>query len=103
MDYIKVLSEQEKIELFDVLSSVTANPYLNYLSFENQINNLIEQEKIPYFFKETCQNIIEDRAKGQAAHVLKNCPIDLGFKLTDHNDPYQQKLNNKNINNSKLY
>ena len=96
MDYIKVLSEQEKIELFDVLSSVTANPYLNYLSFEHQINNLIEQEKIPYFFKEACQNIIEERAKGQAAHVLKNCPIDLDFKLTDHNDPYQQKLNNKN-------
>lgn len=77
-------SESEKSLLISELDTIHDNPYENYEIFSKSIGKLIENNKIPHFFIEICEQIAYERNSGiSLIHVLRNCPIDNNLPDTE--------------------
>jgi len=90
------LSDDEYDDLFDCLSGVDKDPYVDYLAFSAAVRDLIDRDEVPKFFVQVCSKISDERVSGESdAHVLRNCPIDREIPLFDQDDPVTDKYNKK--------
>lgn len=96
MDPVHTLSTAEHDELHAILGGVSKNPYADYRTFGNAIQDLIDQRSIPEFFLDVMGKIVDDRSTGRSyAHVLRNCPTDVDIPDFDSEDAVFDKYKKK--------
>jgi len=93
---LHTLAADEYDDLFDCLSAVDKDPYVDYPAFSAAVHDLIDRNQVPKFFVQVCGRINNERMSGESdIHVLRNCPIDREVPLFDQEDPVTDKYEKK--------
>lgn len=91
-----VFTDFQRAELKDVLESVDKNPYAEYPAFARAVADLVDRGDVPAPLLAATDRIRADRAEGrQAAHALRNCPLDDVVPELDQDDPLASKYATK--------
>ncbi|WP_203561416.1 taurine catabolism dioxygenase TauD [Ideonella livida] len=90
------LSEHDKEALTSTFLKLSTNPYSEYLAFKEEISHLATSSALPDALTSACERILVARETGgEAAYLLRNCPLDPEVPVFDQDDPVTDKYRQK--------
>lgn len=90
------LGDRDRETLVSIFLKLSTNPYRDYVAFHEEIADLAKKRSIPDALTRACEQIRTARTTdGEAAYLLRNCPLDPDIPVFDQDDPVNDKYHQK--------